>query len=110
MRTVGIMVKIYCDHNHGKNISLCDDCSDLNEFAKERIDRCIFHDNKPVCSECQVHCYRQDMRNKIKTVMRFSGPRMSFLHPILGIRHLLDKRSFKYVDIKSDKQLKNNIK
>ena len=108
-RTVGIMVKMYCDHNHGKYTSLCDDCNELTEFAAERIDRCIFQDDKPVCSECQIHCYRQDMRNKIKTVMRFSGPRMIFLHPIIGIRHLIDKRRFKYIDIKLYKQLKNNI-
>ncbi len=108
-RTVGIMVKMYCDHNHGKNRSLCDDCRELTEFASERIDKCIFQEDKPVCSECQVHCYRQDMRDKIKTVMRFSGPRMSFRHPILGIRHLIDKRRFKHIDIKVYKQLKNNI-
>ena len=26
---------------------------------------------------------------KIKTVMRFSGPRMLFYHPIMAIRHLI---------------------
>ncbi len=108
-RTVGIMVKMYCDHNHDKNLSLCDECSELTNFASERIDKCIFQEDKPVCSECQIHCYRQDMRNKIKTVMRFSGPRMSFCHPILGIRHLIDKRRFKNIDIKLYKQLENNI-
>ena len=106
-RTVGIMVKMYCDHNHDKNGSLCSECNELTEFANDRINRCVFQEDKPVCSECQIHCYRLDMREKIKTVMRFAGPRMIFLHPIIGIRHLIDKRRFKYIDYKLYKSAKN---
>jgi hypothetical protein len=47
------------------------------------------------------------MREKIKTVMRFAGPKMIFRHPILGIRHLIDKRRYNYIDIKLDKSLKD---
>ena len=108
-RTVGIMVKMYCDNNHNKNGAICSECNELTEFANERINRCVFQEDKPVCSECQVHCYRQDMREKIKTVMRFAGPQMIFRHPILGIRHLIDKRKFKYIDIKLYKSLKTKI-
>jgi hypothetical protein len=32
------------------------------------------------------------MRDRVKEVMRFSGPRMLLRHPILAIRHLLDGR------------------
>ncbi len=106
-RTVGNMVKMYCDHNHNKTILICSDCNELLEFANDRINRCIFHEDKPVCSECKIHCYRKDMREKIKTIMRFAGPKMIFRHPILGIRHLIDKRRFKYIDIKLDKSLKD---
>lgn len=108
-RTVEIMIKMYCDHIHDKIGSLCSDCNELIEFANERIDRCVFREDKPVCSECQIHCYHQDMREKIKTVMRFAGPKMFFRHPILGIRHLIDKRRFKYMDIKLYKSFKDNI-
>ncbi len=31
------------------------------------------------------------MKEKIKTVMRFSGPRMLIYHPIMAIRHLIGK-------------------
>ena len=106
-RTVGIMIKMYCDHDHDKRSSICRDCDELFEFANDRINLCIYQEDKPVCSECQIHCYRKDMREKIKTVMRFAGPRMIFRHPILGIRHLIDKRRFKYIDIKLDKSLKD---
>jgi hypothetical protein len=30
------------------------------------------------------------MREKIKEVMRYAGPRLIYRHPILAIRHLLD--------------------
>ena len=105
-RTVGIMVKMYCDHNHAKIGSICSECNELTEFANDRINRCVFQEDKPVCSECQIHCYRHDIREKIKTVMRFAGPRMVFRHPIIGIRHLIDKRRFKYIDVKLYKSIK----
>ncbi len=105
-RTVGMMVKMYCNHNHDKIGSICSDCNELIEFASKRINLCVFQEDKPVCSECQVHCYRRDMREKIKTVMRFAGPRMIFRHPIIGIRHLIDKRRFKYIDVKLYKSMK----
>ena len=106
-RTVGIMVKMYCNHNHDKIGSICSDCNELIEFASNRINLCVFQEDKPVCSECKVHCYRLDMRDKIKIVMRFAGPRMIFRHPIIGIRHLIDKRKFKYIDVKLYKSMKN---
>ena len=100
-RTVGLMIKMYCDHNHNKDGTLCNECYVLTEFAHERMNRCVFQNDKPVCSECQIHCFHQEMRDKIKTVMRFSGPRMIYKHPIIGIRHLIDKRRFKYVNLKT---------
>jgi antitoxin component of MazEF toxin-antitoxin module len=32
------------------------------------------------------------MRDKIRTVMRYAGPRMIFYHPVLAIKHLLRKK------------------
>ena len=107
-RTVGIMVKMYCDNNHNKIDSICGDCYELTDFANERINRCVFQEDKPACSECQIHCYHQEMRDKIKMVMRYAGPRMIFFHPIIGIRHLIDKRRFKYIDYKLYKSIRDN--
>lgn len=47
-------------------------------------------ESKAFCSNCRVHCYCPDMREKIRMVMRFSGPRMLFYHPVLAIRHLVE--------------------
>jgi hypothetical protein len=33
------------------------------------------------------------MRERIRSVMRYSGPRMLLRHPVLSVWHLLDKRT-----------------
>ena len=53
-------------------------------------EKCPFMESKTFCSNCRVHCYCPDMRAKIRMVMRFSGPRMLFYHPVLAIRHLVE--------------------
>jgi hypothetical protein len=30
------------------------------------------------------------MRRRVREVMRYAGPRMLFVHPVLGFRHMLD--------------------
>ena len=32
------------------------------------------------------------MREKIRAVMRFSGPRMLLYHPVLAVRHLIEQQ------------------
>ncbi|MBB4035817.1 hypothetical protein GGR21_001712 [Dysgonomonas hofstadii] len=88
-KTVAKMISIYCAAKHGISEGLCDDCAELNEYARKRLEKCTFGDNKPTCEKCPVHCYRPDMRMKIRNVMQFSGPRMLFHNPVLAIRHLL---------------------
>ena len=61
----------------------------MAEYAEERLSRCRFGERKPTCRLCKVHCYRTDMRLKMKEVMRYSGPRMIFYHPVIAMRHLV---------------------
>jgi hypothetical protein len=35
------------------------------------------------------------MREKIREVMRFSGPRMMFYHPVMAVRHLVESNAEK---------------
>ena len=49
----------------------------------------FFMENKTFCSNCRVHCYKPEMREKIREVMRFSGPRMLLCHPILAVWHVV---------------------
>jgi hypothetical protein len=91
-KTVSLMIELYCKKNHGKNGGLCPECTALNEYARLRSDKCPFMETKTFCSNCKVHCYKPEMREKIREVMRFSGPRMIFHHPIMAIRHLIESR------------------
>lgn len=88
-RTIKAMIKIYCRELHHSANGLCDECKRLEEYAKLRLTNCPFGEEKPVCVKCPVHCYKPDMREKVKEVMRYSGPKMLWHHPILAIRHLL---------------------
>ena len=89
--TVSKMIALYCrSHHNPLSGHLCPDCRSLAEYAHQRIDRCIYGFDKPTCAKCPIHCYKPDRREEIRQVMRFSGPRMLLLHPILALRHLLD--------------------
>ena len=90
---VGEMIALYCRGNHGtKKGDLCAACARLLTYAHERSDKCPYMENKTFCSSCKTHCYRQDMRDQIRTVMRYSGPRMMTVHPVMAIRHLIESR------------------
>mgnify|MGYP003185968776 CR=1 FL=1 len=68
-KIIPIMIRKYCHHHHktrGKN--LCPECKELTEYALFRLDRCPFKKNKHFCSTCKVHCYKPEMREKIKKV------------------------------------------
>ena len=41
-------------------------------------------ETKTFCSACKVHCYKPEMREQIRTVMRWSGPLMPFCPPRAG--------------------------
>ena len=96
MNTVYEMICLYCRKKHHSK-ELCPECSNLNEYAKQRVANCPMMETKTFCSQCEIHCYRPDMREKIRVVMRFSGPRMLFVHPVMAIRHL-------YYQIKDSKK------
>jgi hypothetical protein len=65
---------------------------ELSDYADARLARCPFGAEKPTCATCPIHCYRPTMRERMREVMRVSGPRMPVRHPILAIRHVLDGR------------------
>ncbi|NBJ17032.1 MAG: nitrous oxide-stimulated promoter family protein [Dehalobacter sp. 4CP] len=56
------------------------------------IEKCIFDEKKPICAKCKIHCYKAEMRQEIKKVMRYSGSKMLIKHPILALYHFIDSR------------------
>lgn len=64
---------------------------ELLSYAERRLTHCKFGEQKPACKRCPIHCYRSDMRAKIREVMRWAGPRMIIYDPVAAIKHLLNK-------------------
>ena len=93
-QVVQMMIGLYCRNNHHQK-GLCGKCQKLVEYAHERIENCPFMESKTFCSNCKVHCYKDEMRQQIREVMRYSGPRMIFHNPIMAISHLLESRKEK---------------
>ena len=83
------MMRMYCRHHH-HSAGLCPECAALAAYARRRLERCVFGDAKPTCANCTVHCYKADMRERVREMMRWSGPRMLLRHPVLAIRHMID--------------------
>lgn len=92
LKTIAAMATLYCKgHRHG-GTPLCRECAALLEYATRRLERCVFGDAKPTCANCLVHCYTAEMREKVRVMMRWAGPRMIFRHPVLAVTHILDGR------------------
>lgn len=89
--TIQVMIEMYCRRHHHPAATLCTECQQLFDYAMQRIDRCPFQDNKPTCAKCPIHCYKPAMREQIRQVMRYAGPRMMLYHPKLAITHYLDE-------------------
>lgn len=94
-KIVSQMIALYCKKQHGGKKELCAECEELMQYAKLRSDKCPFMETKTFCSNCKVHCYKPDMREKIREVMRYSGPRMIFTHPVTAIRHVIESKKEK---------------
>lgn len=101
---VSEMIALWCRGHHGEvprvpdapivplgrtEVVLCPECSELHAYALARIGRCPHMGTKTFCSACPTHCYKPAMRERIREVMRWSGPRMLLFRPIPAIRHAL---------------------
>jgi hypothetical protein len=87
-RTIEAMIGLFCREQHGGAI-LCDECRQLLDYARLRLEKCPFQEGKTTCGKCPVHCYRPAMRERVREVMRYAGPRMLRRHPLLALRHLI---------------------
>ncbi len=87
---VEVMIRKYCQALHHPEDGLCPECEELLGYARQRLAKCPFQENKTTCGQCPVHCYTPGMRRKIQEVMRYAGPRMLLTNPIISVRHILD--------------------
>ncbi len=87
IKVIEIMLRIYCKRNHLNQPTLCKECLDLINYTRNRISACPYLPDKPTCRECSVHCFKNEYRERIKAVMRYSGPRMIVYHPLIKLLH-----------------------
>jgi hypothetical protein len=96
LNTIVAMLRIYCGAHHGAaargDALLCGDCTSLQDYARGRLAGCPYGPEKPTCVNCHIHCYGPRQRETMRVVMRHSGPRMLWRHPVLAIAHLVDGR------------------
>ena len=97
-KTISQMIALHCAHNHKQRERahtahcgeiVCSECAELDAYSVLRTQKCRKMDVKTSCEQCGNHCYRPEMRERIRAAMRYSGPRMLTRHPIAAIRHLL---------------------
>jgi hypothetical protein len=112
-RLLGDFSVIYCRGNHAererkplasdgvilgvyrKAPVVCEECAGLLRYAERRRALCP-KEPKPFCSYCDTHCYRPEMRESMREVMRYSGPRsVVHGHAIDSVRHLIEGRKAK---------------
>lgn len=100
-RTIAAMIALYCRDDHGAarpagaapgEEGLCPECTELLAYARLRLEKCRYGADKPTCAKCPTHCYKPAMRERVRDVMRYSGPRMIKEHPFLAVAHLVDGR------------------
>jgi hypothetical protein len=92
-RTVAAMADLSCTELHGTpQGELCKACSRVLDYALLRLSKCRFQEGKTTCGNCRVHCYKPDMRERAREMMRTAGPRMPLRHPIMTLWHFLDSR------------------
>ena len=90
-KTIDAMLCFYCKKQHQSvDNALCEDCAELRAYAMLRLEKCLYQQGKTTCAKCPIHCYKPEMRERIRDVMRYAGPRLTLWHPFLAIMHLLD--------------------
>ena len=87
-RVVELMIRLYCRRYEG-NEALCPSCTELLDYARRRLAHCRWGVHKPTCRRCPHHCYAPHQRARMRQVMRWAGPRMSFYHPLAALRHMM---------------------
>ena len=108
-KLVPVMIRKYCHSKHvTKGEELCVECKALTEYALFRLEKCPFKVNKQFCSFCKIHCYKPEMRQKIKGVMKWSGPRMILTHPVFAFKHVFQMIKYKK-KLKKEEKAKGNV-
>lgn len=104
LSTVEFMIRLYCRKKHRSKDGLCEECRELYEYVGQRRMHCPFGDKKTFCSNCKIQCYKPSMKEKIRVVMKYSGPRLLFYNPKLVLAHVRETVKLKRVSRKTERK------
>ena len=94
LATLEAIGEIYCashHHNVPKDHSgLCESCRETINHTLERTASCPF-EHEGNCQDCAIHCQRGEAQERIRSMMSYAAPRMTFRHPIMTIEYLRKK-------------------
>ena len=48
-KIIGVMVDIYCKKKHKHKDGLCEECQELLDYSRQRLDKCKFGEEKTYC-------------------------------------------------------------
>ena len=88
----GAFTELVVGHCRPAEVRAFDPSPGQLDYARKRLAGCPYGPEKPTCVNCHIHCYGPRQREAMRVVMRHSGPRMLWRHPVLAIAHLVDGR------------------
>ncbi|MDO5118314.1 MAG: nitrous oxide-stimulated promoter family protein [Eggerthellaceae bacterium] len=94
-KTLEAIGRIYCSGNHAQpekdSAGLCPRCRETVEATLQRTVVCPYgHEGN--CQDCSIHCQRGEAQERIRQMMRYAAPRMTFRHPLMTLEYLRKKR------------------
>ena len=93
-KTLEAIGSIYCGaHHDGKkdDAGLCPSCRETIDQTLARTEACP-NGHEGNCQDCPIHCQRGEAQQRIREIMRYSAPRMTFRHPLMTLEYLRKKR------------------
>lgn len=93
-RTLETIGGIYCRGNHAERIKdaagMCPECREAIERTLDRAASCP-HGHTGNCQDCRTRCQRGEAQRRIKEIMRYAAPRMTFCHSLMTLDYLRKK-------------------
>ena len=86
------MIELYCHHHLGQD-TMPEQYERLAEYACQRLDHCVYGEEKTPCEDCPSHCYEPTQRKLLQEVIHWAEPRMIIYSPKDAIRRLVQKFS-----------------
>ena len=93
--TLEAMGRIFCKAHHDgpkDHAGLCASCRESVDVTLSHTVACPYGHTQN-CQDCTIHCQRDENRARIRQIMSYAAPRMTFRHPLMTAGYLRKKLS-----------------